>query len=172
MSRHFLRAAATGAAALLVGLFTVSPAHADIQTFSDVGGHITFVRISHGPDTVGITAYDDEISIDAHYRFWIDTNSTNPGPEYKVEFNTLGRSYLMRVAKFASSGIKFECEGFRAISAFNDRYAKVIIRRSCISVPDTVRVAVVGYYDENADGRVDLTDWAPGTERFYPWVNR
>jgi hypothetical protein len=172
MTHHVLRVAVAAVVALFGGLVTAQSAQADIRTFPDVGGHITSVRVSHGPDTVGITAYDDEISIDAHYRFWIDTNSSNPGPEYKVEFNTLGRSYLMRVANFASSGIKFECEGFRAISAFNDGYAKVIIRRSCISLPDTVRVAVVGYYDENADGHVDLTDWAPGTEQFYPWVNR
>ena len=46
MSRHFLCAAATGAAALLAGLFTVSSAHADIQTFSDVAGHINFVRVT------------------------------------------------------------------------------------------------------------------------------
>jgi hypothetical protein len=31
---------------------------------------------------------------------------------------------------------------------------------------------VVGYYDENNDQRIDVTDWAPGEERFYAWVNR
>jgi hypothetical protein len=138
-----------------------------------VGGHITAVRISHGPATVGITAYDDDISIDSYYKFWIDTHSGNPGPEYKAEIYPLSDIlYLKRVANFASGGIKFDCEGFQGHADFGDGYAKVIVPRSCISTPPRVRVAVVGYYDENADGRVDLTDWAPGEERFYPWVDR
>jgi hypothetical protein len=173
MSRPLLRAAAAGVVALLAGLLTAPSASADIRTFPDVGGHITAVRVSHGPATVGITAYDDDISIDSYYKFWIDTNSTNPGPEYKAEIYPLSDVlHLMRVANFASGGIKFDCEGFSGFADFGDGYAKVIVPRSCISTPPTVRVAVVGYYDENADGRIDLKDWAPGEERFYPWVDR
>jgi hypothetical protein len=173
MSRYLLRAAAAGVVALLAGLLTAPSAQADIRIFPDVASHITGVRVSHGPRAVAITAYDDDISIDSYYHFWIDTNSTNPGPEYKAEIYPLSDIlYLRRVANFASSGIKFDCEGFHGFADFGDRYAKVFVPRSCISVPPTVRVAVVGYYDENADGRTDLRDWAPGTERFYPWVDR
>ena len=170
MSRHPLRAAAASVVALLASLVTAQSAQADIQTFLDVGGHITEVRVSHGPATVGITAHDDGIDIRAYHYFWLDTNSTNPGPEYKAEvYQRTGRAHLMRVANFDSSGIRFSCEGFRAeIHHFHEGYVKVIIPRSCISVPDRVRVAVVGYYDNEPH----VVDWAPGERRFYPWVNR
>jgi hypothetical protein len=174
MSRHLLRAAATGAVALLAGLLAAPSAQADNADFFDVGGHITNVRVTHGPATVGIFAHDDGIHMHAYHHFWIDTNSTNPGPEYKAEvYQNSGRAHVMRVASFDSSGIKFSCEGFRAESdPGHQAYVKVIVPRSCISTPPTVRVAVVGYYDDNLDGRIDLTDWAPGERRFYPWVNR
>jgi hypothetical protein len=75
----------------------------------------------------------------------------------------------MRVANFASSGIKFRCKGFRAESdPGHQAYVKVVVPRSCIGAPTRVRVTVVGYYDENPD----IVDWAPGEERFYAWVNR
>ena len=170
MPRHFLRTAATGLVALLAGLLTAPSASADNREFSDVGGHITYVRVTHGPATVGIFAHDDGINRRAYHHFWIDTNSTNPGPEYKAEVHqSSGRAHVMRVANFASSGIKFRCEGFRSESdPGHQAYAKVIVPRNCIGRPTRVRVAVVGYYDENPD----VVDWAPGEERFYPWVNR
>jgi hypothetical protein len=76
MSRHLLRAAAVSVVALLAGLLTTPSASADIQTFPDVGAHITSVRVSHGPRTVGITAYDADFHNDTYYKFWIDTNSS------------------------------------------------------------------------------------------------
>ena len=170
MSRSLLRAAAAGAAALLAGLVTAPSAQADIQTFSDVGGHITGVRVSHGPRTVGVTAYDAEIAIGTYYHFWLDTNPNDPGPEYKTEVYADSDGLdLMRVANFDSSGIRIRCAGLDAIAATEGpEYAKIIVPRSCIGTPSRVRVAVVGFYDENPD----VVDWAPGEERLYPWVNR
>ena len=170
MLRYLLRATAAGVVALLAAMSTAPSAQADVQEFFDVGGHITYVRVTHGPARVGIFAHDDGINRRAYHHFWIDTNSTNPGPEYKAEvYQSSGRAHLMRVANFGSSGIKFRCEGFRAESdPGHQAYVKVIVPRSCISVPDTVRVAVVGHYDENPD----VVDWAPGERRFYAWVNR
>jgi hypothetical protein len=174
MSRHLLRAATVSVVALFAGLVTAPAAHADNHEFFDVAGHITYVRVTHGPATVGIFAHDDGINRHAHHYFWIDTDSSNPGPEYKAAvYQRTGRARLMRVANFDSSGIRFSCEGFRAESdPGHQAYVKVIVPRSCIGAPRRVRVAVVGYYDDNADGHVDLTDWAPGHERFYSWVNR
>jgi hypothetical protein len=174
MPRHLLRAAAAGVVALIAGLVTVSSARADIQTFSDVGGHITQVRVSHGPSTLGITARDAEMTLGTYYYFWIDTNSGNPGPEYKAEvYPNSDGIYLKRVGNFASRGVIFHCDGMRAIAdVFGEDYAKVIIPRSCIGAPGRVRVSVVGYYDENNDQRIDVVDWAPGEERFYSWVSR
>ncbi len=168
--RSPLRAAATGAAAALAGLLTAQPAHADIQTFADVGGHITSVRVSHGPATVGITAYDADFHTDTYYKFWVDTNPGDPGPEYKVEiYPGSDVLHLMRVANFASGGIKFDCNGLQGFTeTLHDSYVKVIVPRSCIAGPPSVRVAVVGYYNENPD----VVDWAPGQNRFYSWVSR
>ena len=132
------------------------------------------VRVSHGPRTVGVTAFDAEIAIGTYYHFWIDTDSTNPGPEYQAEvYPNSDGIYLKRVGNFASRGIIFRCSGMRAIAdVFGEDYAKVVIPRSCIGAPTRLRVSVVGYYDENNDQRIDVTDWAPGEERFYAWVNR
>ena len=170
MPRYLLRSAAAGAVALLAGLLTAPSAQADIQTFPDVGGHITAVRVSHGPRTVGVTAYDAEMAIGTYYHFWLDTNPADPGPEYKVPVYADGDGlFLMKVANFASSGIKLNCAGIDAIADTDGpEYAKLIVPRSCIGTPSRVRVAVVGYYDENPD----VVDWAPGEERFYAWVNR
>ena len=61
MSRILRRAAAVAAAALLPAAVLVPTAHADIATFPDVGAHITSVRVSHGPATVGVTAFDADM---------------------------------------------------------------------------------------------------------------
>jgi hypothetical protein len=174
MPRFLLRAVTAGVVALVAGLVTAQSAQADIQNFSDVGGHITSVRVSHGRSTVGITARDAEMTLGTYYHFWIDTNSRNPGPEYKAEvYPNSDGIYLKRVGNFASRGIIFHCDGLRATAdVFGEEYAKVIIPRSCIGGPRRVRVSVVGYYDENNDQRIDVVDWAPGEERFYSWVNR
>jgi hypothetical protein len=178
MSRHLLRTAAAGVVALLAGLLTTPSAQADVGEFFDVAEHITSVRVTHGPATVGVHVNDDDISTRTFYHFWIDTNSTNPGPEYKAEVYVAAYpdtpfAQVMRVANFASSGIRFRCDGLRAESdPGHQAYVKVIVPRSCIGAPARVRVAVVGYYNEDSDRAIDVTDWAPGEQRFYSWVNR
>lgn len=174
MTRNLFRAAATGAAALLTGLLTTQSAHADIQSFPDVGGHITSVRVSHGPSTVGVTAYDRRMTIRTTYHFWLDTDPTDPGPEYKAVIHPDSDALpLRKVANFSSGGISFDCDGFRGIADTDGGdYAKIIVPRVCIGTPSTVRVSVVGYYDEDSDPAIDVVDWAPGTERFTSWVNR
>jgi hypothetical protein len=174
MSRHLLRAAATGAVALFAGLATTQTAHADIQTFTDPDHHIRSVRVSHGPQTVGITAVDDRFNSRSYHYFWIDTDFSNPGPEYKATASqATGRAYLKRVGNFDSSGITINCPGFTAeLHHFHEGYVKVIIPRRCVATPAAVKVTVVGYYDEDNDGRIDVVDWAPGKRRAYPAVNR
>jgi hypothetical protein len=170
MSRHLLRAAAAGVVALLAGLWTAPSASADIRIFPDVGAHITGVRVSHGPRSVAVTAYDAEFTFTTHYHFWLDTNPADPGPEYKVPvYPDSDGLYLAKVANFASSGIRVPCAGLDAVADTDGpEYAKIWVPRSCIGTPSRIRVAVVGYYDENPD----VVDWAPGVERLYPWVSR
>ncbi len=174
MSRHLLRAAATGAVALVAGLATTLSAHADNRDFTDPPEHITGVRVTHGPQTIGIFAHDDGLISHSHHSFWLDTDFSNPGPEYKATASqTTGRAYVMRVANFDSSGIKFSCPGFTAeLHHYHEAYVKVIIPRSCVATPAAVKVTVVGYYDEDGDGHADVIDWAPGKRRAYPAVSR
>ena len=172
MSRILRRAAAVAAAALLPAAVLVPAAHADIAYFSDVGGHITKVRVSHGPTTIGVTAYDAEMEFTTRYEFWLDTNPNDPGPEYRVDaLPNTEVIPLQKVANFDSGGIDTKCSGLRVQADASDGddtpYAKFIVPRSCVGTPSKVRVSVVGFYETPK-----VTDWAPGELRFYPWVNR
>jgi hypothetical protein len=172
MSRILRRAAAVAAAALLPAAVLVPAAHADIAYFSDVGGHITKVRVSHGPTAIGVTAYDAEMEFTTRYEFWLDTNPNDPGPEYRVDaLPNTEVIPLQKVANFDSGGIDLKCSGLRVLADASDGddtpYAKIIVPRSCVGTPSKVRVSVVGFYETPK-----VTDWAPGERRFYPWVNR
>lgn len=172
MSRILRRAAAVAAAALLPAAVLAPAAHADIETFPDVGSYITSVRVSHGPSTVGVTAFDAEMEFTTHYEFWLDTNSADPGPEYRVDaYPNTEVLPLQKVANFDSPGIDRSCAGLRVQADASDGdetpFAKIIVPRSCLGTPTRVRVAVVGFYQTPT-----ITDWAPGERRFYPWVNR
>jgi hypothetical protein len=171
MPRILRRAAAVVAAALVPAAILVPTAHADIAEFPDPGAHITKLRVVHGPATVGVTAFDADMEFTTYYRFWLDTNASDPGPEYRVDVNPNSEVIpLLKVANFASPGIKQpSCTGLRvqADASGDDEFAKVIVPRSCMGTPSRVRVSVVGYYEDP-----DITDWAPGTERFTAWVNR
>ena len=170
MLRLLRRSAFVAVTALLASLALAPSAQADIRIFPDVGGHITGVRVSHGPRSIAVTAYDAEFTFTTYYHFWLDTNPDNPGPEYKVPvYPDSDGLYLTKVANFASSGIRVPCAGLDAVAdSDGPEYAKIWVPRSCMGTPSRVRVAVVGYYDENPD----VVDWAPGEERLYPWVNR
>ena len=171
MSRILRRAVAVAAAALLPAAALAPAAHADIATFPDVGSYITSVRVSHGPSTIGVTAFDAEMEFTTRYQFWLDTNPSDPGPEYRVDvFPNSEIVPLLKVANFNSPGIKQPfCTGLRvqADAGGDDEFAKIIVPRSCMGTPSRVRVSVVGFYQTPK-----VTDWAPGEQRFYPWVNR
>jgi hypothetical protein len=172
MPHNLGRAIAVAASSLFAGVVLAPSAQADIVTFPDVGGHITSVRVSHGPTTVGVTAYDAEMEFTTRYEFWLDTNPNDPGAEYRVDVIPNSEVLpLMKVANFDSPGIKITtCGGLRVqADAGNEdaQFAKIIVPRSCMGTPSKVRVSVVGIYSDP-----DVVDWAPGEERFYPWVNR
>jgi len=173
MPRILRRAAAVVAAALVPAAILVPTAHADIAEFPDPGAHITKLRVVHGPATVGVTAFDADMEFTTYYRFWLDTDPNDPGPEFKTEiYPDSDGFYLQKVANFASPGIKTGCSFRAEASPDGPIYAKITVPRSCLGHPSKVRVAVVGYYQEDDDAAMDVVDWAPGTERFYAWVNR
>lgn len=171
MPRSLWRAISVVATTLFAGVSAAPSASADIRTFPDVGAHITAVRVSHGPLAISVTAYDADMTFGTYYQFWLDTNSGDPGPEYKAEvYPNSDGIFLMRVANFDSSGRRFNCGGFRAFAdAGGAPEAKIIVPRRCIGTPSRIRVAVRGYYGEE---HPIIVDWAPGERRMYPWVNR
>lgn len=176
MSRILRRAAAVAATALVSAAVVVPPASADIAKFPDTsafpddGGKITSVRVSHGPTTIGVTANDRELTLATIHQFWLDTNPSDPGPEYRVEvFPDSDSLVLEKVTNFASPGIKVRCAGLDAIRRARTEtggYAKIIVSRRCMGTPAKVRVSVSSSYDNGAE------DWAPGSYQFFPWVNR
>lgn len=172
MFRTARRALSVAAATLLPAAVLMPAAQADIETFPDVGSYITGVRVSHGPKAIAVTAYDKEMDFTTSYEFWLDTNPDDPGAEYRVDvFPNSEIVPLQKVTNFNSPGIDLKCDGLRVIADASDGdetpYAKITVPRSCVGTPSKVRVSVVGRYTDPA-----VVDWAPGEEKFYPWVNR
>ena len=109
------------------------------------------------------------MDFDTQYEFWLDTNSSDPGPEYRVDVIPNSEVIpLLKVANFASGGIKQpSCRGLRVQADASDGdetpFAKIIVPRSCMGTPSQVRVSVVGFYENPR-----VTDWAPGDRAVLP----
>ena len=85
MRTLFARATAVAASAMLASAALALPAYADVKTFPDAGGHITAIKVSHAPVNIAVKATDAEMTIETFYTFWLDTDSSDPGPEYKTK---------------------------------------------------------------------------------------
>ena len=166
MSRHLLRAAAASAMALFAGLLTTPPLRPTSGPFFDVGSsHLPSVRVSHGASLLGVTARDNDMRPGTYYHFWIDTNSANPGPEYKAEVYPNSDGLIFR-----ESGATSPAPASRSTAGASGpspmstatTMRRSSFPRSCIGTPSSVRVAVVGYYDENNDNHIDVVDWGTG----------
>ena len=101
MLGNLTRAIAVAASTLLAGAVLAPSASADIVTFPDAGSHMTSVRVSHGPATVGVTANDAEMTFGTYYEFWLDTNPNDPGAEYRVD--VIPNSEVLPLMKVAAS---------------------------------------------------------------------
>ena len=169
MRALFTRATAVAASALLASAAYALPAHADVETFPDRGGHITSIKVSHAGN-VAVKAFDADMTIETFYTFWLDTDPSDPGPEYKTRIhpNSDGM-FLARIEQFGDAGTRIDCDGFRAwADAFGADFVKISVPRSCVGSPDRVRVSIRGYY---AVPGPNIIDWAPGVKRFTGWVN-
>lgn len=168
---RILRTTAVASAALLTTAVLASPAQADTRTFNDGGGHMTTVKVTNGSTYVTIKADVGHYRIGSYFRFWLDTDSKNAGPEYKNE--VWPNSELMplkRVGSFTSNGTDVRCTGLRASAdAFSSHYVTLKVPRSCIKNPSKVRVSVRAYYD--VAGPNDI-DWAPAKHKFFGWVSQ
>ncbi len=171
MSRILRRAAAVAVAALIPAAVLVPTASADIATFPDVGGHITSVRVSHGPKTVGITAFDAEMDLRHLLPVLAGHQPERPGAGVHVEVIPDSDGFgLGKVANFASSGIEIRVR--RASGQSPTPAARSTPRSSCRAAasgtPSKVRVAVVGYYYDDGSleswtGRPARSGSTPGS---------
>lgn len=171
MFTRLARVAATGALALLASAVVLTPAHADVVAFRDKGAHLTTVKVSHSNHRVAVKANVGPMAIGDYFIFWLDTDSDDPGPEFKTEVypNSDGLAVL-RVQNFRDDGRPVRCHGFRASADVSGpRTVKISVPRRCIGDPDRVRVSVRAYYDVAGP---NVVDWAPTTRAFFGWVWR
>jgi hypothetical protein len=64
---------------------TAQPAAADVETFTDRGGHLTTVRVGQWGREHPRKAHVGDYNYGSHFSFWLDTDGDDPGPEYRIK---------------------------------------------------------------------------------------
>ena len=145
------------------------PAHADVRTFPDAGGHITAVKVSHAPVNIAVKATDADMGFETFYTFWLDTDPSDPGPEYKTKiFPDSDGIFLSSVDEIGDAGSQIDCAGFRAQPTSSDRISSRSPCRAAASVRRTRSESPSG---ATSRAGPDIIDWAPGTKKFTGAVN-
>ncbi len=125
MRKSLQRVAAGGvavAASLATVVATAQPAAADTTTFNDGGGHLTTVRVDHG-DNIRVKARVGDYNIGSHFSFWLDTDSDDPGPEYRIKVYPNSEVLPIRdVENFADTGSAIECDYRAKADAYGSKY--------------------------------------------------
>ena len=170
MRRSLQRVAAGGvavAASLATVVATAQPAAADSTTFSDGGGHLTTVRVDHGND-IRVKARVGDYNIGSHFSFWLDTDSDDPGPEYKIKVYPNSEVLPIRaVENFADTGSDIDCDYRASADAHGSDYVSIKVPRSCLGTPDRIRVSVRANYSIPGP---NVVDWGPARKKFFDWV--
>lgn len=98
------------------------------------------------------------------YDFWVDTDPTQPGPEYlaDVSLEVPGRSTVYTTSGFGKFDGKKACGGLRAHLA--SRTVTLAFARRCVGKPDRIQVST------HTSMEYETADWAPLRRRFGPWV--
>lgn len=171
MSRIVTRIAAValGASLSLAGAATAAQAHT--RSFTDPKPNLTKVTVTHGSKNVKVTAKTGTFRIGSYFTVYLDTDPSNPGPEYRNDIYPNSEvSPLKRVERFGQQGTTKRCDGLRASAdVYGPKKVSVTVPRSCVGKPNKVRVAVRGYYDVKGP---NVIDWAPGYKKLTGWVYR
>jgi hypothetical protein len=156
------------AASLATVVATAPPAAADVETFTDRGGHLTTVRVRHGAENLRVTANVGDYNFGSHFSFWLETDSDDPGPEYRIKVYPNSEVVPIRkVESFADNGSAIDCDYRASADAGGSDYVRILVPRDCIGTPDRIRVSVrANYYIPGPN----LVDWGPGRKRFFGWV--
>lgn len=162
-------------------LAVVGPASADSAIFHDAhgdtsaGNDIWRVRVVNGADhgtRVNLVARLRSLGLTDRVEFWIDTDASDRGPEYRASGVTDSDLMELRaVERFGQRGTAVACPGFDIGMAGGDpsERARVTIPRSCLDDPGAVRVAV---HSRGLTENGAQSAWAPALRTWYPWVAR
>ena len=170
------------AAAMLAGVaalaLTSGPAQAETRTFHDGvkadGPDVKWARVNHGKTRVNVRSDVGVISLGDLYTLWIDTRSSDPGPEYKMEMSPNSDDLGLRaVETFKSRGTAVEDCNFQAqADAFGDTPEIYFsVPRACIGNPKKVRISLRARFMDPEDSSYSY-DWLPKARAFTGWVAR
>jgi len=149
------RAGDDGAATDLLGL---TVAHAE-----PAAPRRLVLKIAHG----GIDGFE------GYFTFWIDTDVTDPGPEYVSDVHpNSGGIALQRVGRWIHrNDRKVRCQGLRArADAFTSGPVVLSVPRACLDTPRRVRGAAVS--SAPGAGRSTDRDWVAGRRTWSKWAHR
>ncbi len=112
MDRFIARVVAVASPLALSSTLMASPAQAATKTFYDgnqTGPDITRVKVTNGTKYVTVSVNVGSMIPEDLFTLWIDTVSSNAGPEYKATIrpNTEWER-LRRVGSFSSTGTKVD----------------------------------------------------------------
>jgi len=170
--RKSVRRVAAGSVAVAASLVTVvataQPAAADVKTFTDAGGHLTTVRVRHGAENIRVKARVGDYNFGSHFSFWLETDSDDPGPEYKIKVYPNSEVVPIRkVESFADTGSAIKCDYRASADAHGSKYVTIVVPRECVGTPDRIRVSArANYYIPGPN----VVDWGPGRKKFFGWV--
>ncbi|MDO9494231.1 MAG: hypothetical protein Q7J48_00885 [Nocardioides sp.] len=176
-------AAMAAALPLLIPIAVAAPAHAEVRTITDATGDgsdgtgssgprkwgdIGTVRVNHAPKRVYFRVFAAPGGqLPDFYDLWVDTNKSNPGPEfvvtYSLETERIGVSSTDRFLEFGPATCSLDTD------TIIRQGVRLVVPRTCLrtegfKVPWRIRTSVQTSMEyENAD-------WAPGRKRFGPWV--
>lgn len=167
LTRIAVGGATVGLAVLTVAV-TAQPAAAVVRTFDDGGGYLTTVRVRHGAENLRVKADVGAYEVGSRFVFWLDTDSDDPGPEYKISvFPNSEVAPLKAVETFADSGSDVSCDYRASADAFGAHVVTIVVPRSCLGTPDAVGVSIKARY---AVPGPNVTDYGPARQEFFPAV--
>jgi hypothetical protein len=165
--KRVLGGCAAVAVSLTTALVAAPSAAAEETVFNDGGGHLTTVRVSNGNDIL-VKARVGDYNDGSHFSFWLDTDSDDRGPEYRIKVYPNSEVLpIQAVESFSGPGTAIECDYRASADAHGSRYVRIVIPRSCLGSPDRVRVSVRANYSVPGP---NVVDWGPGRKKYFSWV--
>lgn len=164
-------------AAALLSLALISPAHADVQRFTDPRNDtsssvdIRSVRVDNSTadrSAVVVAVQQDDVRIGDSIEIFVDTRPADPGPEFSISGYVASEYVMHHRENWKNPGrmVPFRCGYRMRINEATDR-TRVVMSRNCLGEPGKVRVAVLVERDASS-----THDWAKARRTWLGWVSR